>query len=102
MDCPIHKEVPTDNHHIVPKAYGGEDSPENLTPLCRRCHRELHAADGELHKRGWRGLVDVIGIDNICAYMQGLAKRRVALERERLGDEAYRQRMRELARRRWE
>ncbi len=102
MDCPIHGEAPTDDHHVVPRVYGGEDTPENKQRICRHCHRELHAQDGELHRRGWRGLMDAVGVDNICAYMQSLAKRRVALERESLGEEGYRQRMRELARRRWE
>jgi hypothetical protein len=29
-------------HHIVPHCFGGSDDMENLIPLCRLCHREVH------------------------------------------------------------
>lgn len=36
-------------HHIVPWAVSQDDSPENLTTLCRSCHANVHRApDGRL------------------------------------------------------
>lgn len=35
--------VATDVDHIVPKAHGGDDSMENLQPLCRDCHQRKSA-----------------------------------------------------------
>jgi 5-methylcytosine-specific restriction protein A len=36
----------TDLDHIVPKRVGGADTPENLQPLCHRCHSRKTAAGG--------------------------------------------------------
>ena len=36
-----------DYHHLVPRARGGEDSPENIIVLCRRCHNRLHEKNGK-------------------------------------------------------
>lgn len=33
---------PTQSHHIIPKAAGGPDIPENLIALCPACHRDAH------------------------------------------------------------
>lgn len=35
-------------HHAVPIVEGGDDSPDNLVPLCARCH---NAIDAELRRR---------------------------------------------------
>jgi 5-methylcytosine-specific restriction endonuclease McrA len=35
-------------HHIRPMRSGGTDSPDNLAPLCVRCHNRV---DGELRRR---------------------------------------------------
>ncbi len=32
----------TEIHHIIPKAFGGEDTVENLITLCKSHHRQLH------------------------------------------------------------
>jgi hypothetical protein len=32
-----------DVHHVVPRARGGSNRPDNLVTLCRRCHRAAHA-----------------------------------------------------------
>lgn len=33
-----------DQHHIIPVARGGSDSPVNIVHLCPNCHRLLHAS----------------------------------------------------------
>jgi len=38
-------------HHIIPKAAGGPDTPENLVILCQDCHRQAHEALKTAHKR---------------------------------------------------
>ena len=35
--------VPLEMDHIIPKARGGDDSPENLTPACRPCNQSKGA-----------------------------------------------------------
>lgn len=38
--------------HIVPKANGGTDDPQNLQPLCRSCHsRKTATTDGGFGRR---------------------------------------------------
>jgi len=38
-------------HHIIPKAAGGPDTPENLVILCRDCHEQAHDALKTVHER---------------------------------------------------
>ena len=33
-------------HHIIPKAHGGPNTPENCILLCRNCHKRLHESEG--------------------------------------------------------
>lgn len=56
---------PTDPAHIKSRGSGGDDSWENVIPLCRSCHRLQHAVGicrfvrtheavrDALHARGW-------------------------------------------------
>ena len=30
-------------HHVIPRAEGGDDAPENLVSLCVSCHARLEA-----------------------------------------------------------
>ena len=32
-----------DLHHIIPVSEGGTDAPDNLTTLCRDCHKNIHS-----------------------------------------------------------
>lgn len=48
--CVACGERATNRHHLVPKAQGGEDVPENTIPLCGQgnasgCHRLIHESD---------------------------------------------------------
>jgi hypothetical protein len=36
------KSLPLDIHHVEFVSAGGDDSPENLVPICPLCHREIH------------------------------------------------------------
>lgn len=46
----------TDVDHIVPRAQGGTDAPENLQPLCHACHsRKTAVGDGRWGARGEGG-----------------------------------------------
>lgn len=38
--CKIDGEL--DIHHIKSRGAGGTENPNNLMPLCRRCHQEYH------------------------------------------------------------
>lgn len=29
-------------HHVISKAHGGTDHPDNLITLCRKCHKKIH------------------------------------------------------------
>jgi len=29
-------------HHIKPRSFGGSNEPENLLPLCSKCHKKVH------------------------------------------------------------
>lgn len=61
--CWIHRQeepVPTEflhEHHRQPRAYGGEDDPENLVWLCNGCHDILHRLATMLSS-GKSGLVE--------------------------------------------
>jgi hypothetical protein len=34
-----------EQHHHIPRCYGGTDDPENLVDVCRSCHRRVHMND---------------------------------------------------------
>lgn len=34
----------TDGHHALLRSQGGDDTEENIVPLCRMCHRAYHDA----------------------------------------------------------
>lgn len=57
--CICHKFCGTkmELHHIVQKAYGGEDSFENCIPLCFDCHSDMGKADPK-HPKGKRYSVE--------------------------------------------
>ena len=40
-ECFICDAVAKENHHIIPRRYGGSDVDENLVALCSRCHNRL-------------------------------------------------------------
>lgn len=44
------KAASTTVDHILAKAAGGDDSPENLRGLCNRCHSRKTAKDGHARK----------------------------------------------------
>jgi len=48
-DCELHA------HHVQPISEGGGHELENLIPLCRRCHQEIHLSEMEtdLHPGRW-------------------------------------------------
>jgi 5-methylcytosine-specific restriction endonuclease McrA len=37
---------PLDLHHVVKRSQGGQDTVENIVPLCRRCHDATDAPSG--------------------------------------------------------
>lgn len=44
-DCKVHVHhsmVPLEMHHIIPKAYGGTNIPENLVRICANGHGDVH------------------------------------------------------------
>jgi hypothetical protein len=44
FQCCLCKTVGVEVHHIVPKAEGGKDTPDNAAPLCPSCH-EIYGAN---------------------------------------------------------
>lgn len=44
-DCPL------DAHHVEPLCYGGTNDLDNLTSLCKPCHREAHRAYEAQHRK---------------------------------------------------
>jgi len=38
----------TEVDHVVPRAWGGTDAPENLQSLCGACHRRKTASEGHV------------------------------------------------------
>jgi hypothetical protein len=44
-----------DPHHITTRGAGGEDSLENIAPLCHACHRQLHQGGIVVDSRELRG-----------------------------------------------
>lgn len=36
------KKGQTEKHHIQTKGSGGDDVPENLIEVCRKCHTKIH------------------------------------------------------------
>jgi hypothetical protein len=43
--CVLCDNPANDAHHVVPRARGGKNAPQNLVSLCRVCHRKLHRED---------------------------------------------------------
>jgi hypothetical protein len=37
-------------HHLLPRAAGGPDAPENMVTLCSRCHDAVHSKLGRIHE----------------------------------------------------
>lgn len=31
-----------ERHHLVPRSLGGDDTDDNIIPLCHACHQDLH------------------------------------------------------------
>jgi 5-methylcytosine-specific restriction protein A len=44
--CCVCGNEATEVDHIIPKAQGGTDDPDNLQSICRRCHRQKTARGG--------------------------------------------------------
>lgn len=44
-ECRLCGRPAQDAHHLIFRSHGGDDVPENLIPLCRRCHDSIHASD---------------------------------------------------------
>lgn len=42
-----------DFHHVQRRSQGGRDEPENLRPLHRKCHEQVHANPLEAKVRGF-------------------------------------------------
>ena len=40
-------------HHIIPRGRGGEDTHDNLTLLCWRCHEWVHEHPKAATEEGW-------------------------------------------------
>ena len=38
--------ITSEDHHIVPRAFGGTDDPDNRVWLCASCHTRLHRIQG--------------------------------------------------------
>jgi 5-methylcytosine-specific restriction endonuclease McrA len=43
--CVLCENPANDAHHLIPRAMGGRNIPENLISLCRLCHRKIHRED---------------------------------------------------------
>jgi hypothetical protein len=55
LPCAICMQKPTEAHHWKSKGAGGDDSLENLLPLCPPHHREFHNSGEETFwKEHWR------------------------------------------------
>jgi hypothetical protein len=37
--CPNNHDL--EEHHVIPRRFGGLDQPENIVRVCQRCHRKL-------------------------------------------------------------
>src|SRR5690349_10190101 len=40
--CSFRAPAAIDPHHLVLREHGGDDVPDNIVPVCRRCHEALH------------------------------------------------------------
>jgi len=52
MPCICCKATPSDPHHLTTRGAGGCDVYENLMPLCRKHHTEIHAVG--VGKLSWK------------------------------------------------
>lgn len=48
-----YKRVRFHKHHIKARQEGGDDTLDNLIPLCGKCHREWHEREGSIDFRRW-------------------------------------------------
>lgn len=52
VDCRVcnakEPKATADDHHLVPRAFGGTDDPDNRVWLCASCHKRLHRVQGML------------------------------------------------------
>ena len=46
--CRICAAVATEGHHVLLRSQRGDDVPDNIIPLCLRCHRAYHDGAFEL------------------------------------------------------
>lgn len=44
-ECRLCGRPAQDAHHLIYRSHDGDDVPDNLIPLCRRCHDTVHDGD---------------------------------------------------------
>ncbi len=47
--CVLCLEPANHPHHVLPKSAGGEDTLDNIVPLCYSCHRFVHDTGAQNH-----------------------------------------------------
>lgn len=56
-------ELAVETHHLVPLARGGSNGPDNLLPMCRKCHEHEHASAKNRKKHEAMGMEEAEGWD---------------------------------------
>ncbi len=51
--CPSREHRADHAHHMLRRAQGGRDVPENLLMVCEASHRWIHANPSEAYENGW-------------------------------------------------
>ena len=91
LECACHKHdtmIPQEKHHVLPQAYGGPTTPENLVTICANAHSDIHYyMDYMLKHEGakpedWRTYGDVVRILAGKGFRQVVAKHGVGPARE--------------------